>query len=1044
MRKLLLLLLLVSNTFAFRYIEEKVVIGNNKVKPSSGAILQLSSTSGGFLGPVMTPTERDAITTPANGVMVYNSTLDQYEYWDGSAWSGIGSGGSGSGITEWEVSTGYAVGDVVYATGDKVYVAESVHTSDATTFATDFGLGYWTLLSEGIKSSGDIVTDNSVIRYDGTGGEDAQGSNVLIDDSDAVSGITQLSVDNLDIDGNSITSTDTNGNIILNPDGTGQVNLPDLTTDRLAYIDSSGNLTTTDYSSAITGTANQVIVTDNGSTVTLSTPQDIDSTSDVTFNGLTLSGLNPSEYVITDGSSVLTTTATLATADITGILSVDKGGTGIDGSSAANGSLLIGNGTGYDASFLTGTANQIGITNGAGSITITASQDISTVSTPEFAGVYSTDALRVSGLAPPSAPAASSYLLYPKTDGKWYKQNSSGDETTIENLSLDIFHQATYEGSLTTSDFTSGNNADFDNGGTLNGTLADETTDEINGLVSGSYTQGASSINDWIASPTIALSKKQRESSSDIVVSFYYTYDGSNDDIKFVAYDSTNGDVLTSTLDLLQVASKPTRFSTSFPVNGDSSTANIKYGFQVVGSSNGAELIWDDLELSTNPFIYKDLIKTSSVRGAGNGGAAITASTTDIDFTEVSDTHGAWDGDSYSVQSSDSIISIKGGVNFTTSAAQGFAIYKGGTLYRYLTTQSTSYDIHGFEFISEKGEFTIGDVLSIRAYISSQTLNNSTTAHWININEQWETEHVITPAKSNVTDWQSYTPTFTGFGTVSTESFLYRRVGDTLHVKGRFTSGTPTAVTAEISIPSGLVIDANKIPTVNYQVGKGFRNIVGAGAGNDLNILGTSNTDSISIGLHDIAGYNPITAENGNQIVGVGDIVSLEFSVPIAGWSSDTTLLAAIPVQKVAILKDIKAYTAGCGTSFSTTHHTRELTSIEGDTSFVSLASDQFTLIPGKYIITASAASFRGAQHFLYLHDGTSIVGEAGSTAYSNTANNDQARAFLRNSLTLTSSTTLELRHYITGGIATNGLGFNTNVSGYNTTCAEVKIVKVY
>ena len=53
----------------------------------------------------------------------------------------------------------------------------------------------------------------------------------------------------------------------------------------------------------------------------------------------------------------------------TGVLSPVRGGTGIDGSTAANGTLLIGNGSGYTLSTLAAGAG-IGITNGAGSITL--------------------------------------------------------------------------------------------------------------------------------------------------------------------------------------------------------------------------------------------------------------------------------------------------------------------------------------------------------------------------------------------------------------------------------------------------------------------------------------------------------------------------------------------------------------------------------------------------------------------------------------------------------------------------------------------------
>lgn len=51
-----------------------------------------------------------------------------------------------------------------------------------------------------------------------------------------------------------------------------------------------------------------------------------------------------------------------------------------------------------------------------------------------------------------------------------------------------------------------------------------------------------------------------------------------------------------------------------------------------------------------------------------------------------------------------------------------------------------------------------------------------------------------------VTPWVAYTPTFTGFGTVSAVSVWSRRVGDNLEIRGQFTSGTATAVPAQITL----------------------------------------------------------------------------------------------------------------------------------------------------------------------------------------------------------------------------------------------------
>jgi hypothetical protein len=79
--------------------------------------------------------------------------------------------------------------------------------------------------------TGDVVgpasaTDNAVARFDTTTGKLIQNSVVSIDDAGVVTGVTQLNVDNLRLDGNTVSSTDTNGNINLTPNGTGVVVTP--------------------------------------------------------------------------------------------------------------------------------------------------------------------------------------------------------------------------------------------------------------------------------------------------------------------------------------------------------------------------------------------------------------------------------------------------------------------------------------------------------------------------------------------------------------------------------------------------------------------------------------------------------------------------------------------------------------------------------------------------------------------------------------------------------------------------------------------------
>jgi hypothetical protein len=53
---------------------------------NASAVLQADSTTRGFLPPRMTTTERDLIATPAAGLMIYNTTTNRPNFYDGSAW----------------------------------------------------------------------------------------------------------------------------------------------------------------------------------------------------------------------------------------------------------------------------------------------------------------------------------------------------------------------------------------------------------------------------------------------------------------------------------------------------------------------------------------------------------------------------------------------------------------------------------------------------------------------------------------------------------------------------------------------------------------------------------------------------------------------------------------------------------------------------------------------------------------------------------------------------------------------------------------------
>lgn len=59
----------------------------------ASAQFSVSSTTKGFLPPRMTTTQRDAIATPATGLIVYNTTTTELNQYNGSAWVPVGAAG---------------------------------------------------------------------------------------------------------------------------------------------------------------------------------------------------------------------------------------------------------------------------------------------------------------------------------------------------------------------------------------------------------------------------------------------------------------------------------------------------------------------------------------------------------------------------------------------------------------------------------------------------------------------------------------------------------------------------------------------------------------------------------------------------------------------------------------------------------------------------------------------------------------------------------------------------------------------------------------
>lgn len=134
----------------------------------------------------------------------------------------------------------------------------------------------------------------------------------------------------------------------------------------------------------------------------------------------------------------------------------------------------------------------------------------------------------------------------------------------------------------------------------------------------------------------------------------------------------------------------------------------------------------------------------------------------------------------------------------------------------------------------------------------------------------------------------AYTPTVVGFGTITGGSFFYRRLGDSIEVRGSFTNGTVAAALATITLPTGLVLDTTKISAANVTstVGPTQGEWFNAGTndfGSMVTATGTS-TALVYFGSNTNT-TNNLLPNNGNTLAASTTFTTTKFTVPIVGWS---------------------------------------------------------------------------------------------------------------------------------------------------------------
>ncbi|MCK5168455.1 MAG: hypothetical protein KAQ75_01145, partial [Bacteroidales bacterium] len=115
---IIIVLILLASSAMFG--QNVVVTDDDSYTVDPSAMLDVKSESKGLLIPRLTTTERTTMADPATGLLVYDSNLNVFYYYDGSGWVNI------SKSQVWEVNTGY-----VYLTSEDNNVGIGTNTPNS-------------------------------------------------------------------------------------------------------------------------------------------------------------------------------------------------------------------------------------------------------------------------------------------------------------------------------------------------------------------------------------------------------------------------------------------------------------------------------------------------------------------------------------------------------------------------------------------------------------------------------------------------------------------------------------------------------------------------------------------------------------------------------------------------------------------------------------------------------------------------------------------------------------------------------------------------
>ncbi len=248
----------------------QIAINTDGTDPDASAMLEIKSSEKGLLIPRMSETERDAISNPATGLLIFNTTDSCFNYYTGVAWyKDCGR----------ELSADNKTLEGSTAGGTSTDVGESITTDTegniivAGKFNGTFTIGGTSLTSAGSSDAflAKYDSDYNLLWVKQVGNSNAERTNKAITDASDNIYLAGYFSGTLDIDGTNLTATGSNDVYLVkyDKDGTKQWAIQTGCDDNISFkdieIDDSDNIYLTgDFEGNVTfGSSNLSSTTDN-------------------------------------------------------------------------------------------------------------------------------------------------------------------------------------------------------------------------------------------------------------------------------------------------------------------------------------------------------------------------------------------------------------------------------------------------------------------------------------------------------------------------------------------------------------------------------------------------------------------------------------------------------------------------------------------------------------------------------------------------------------------------------------------------------------